>query len=607
MATQTYNYNDPLIFNAGASIAFNDPSSPIINKGFIEAFDIFGCTQLEMNMSGPCAFELNGGSPTTFNTPILSSTFAQMGVLTSALDAATHYTVKVYPTLAANALVWNNGTQPLVRLTGPTAPVATMSTLYPYATDYQLVSGGIVIGRQVRDLTHIAVDGGLRPNPGGQGVQYVGAPQYGSGGSIRFRTLPVVGATRHEIHLFASQGVWGPGGMTIFKDGVKTNYVQASSTYYTGSVTPDTLYHVIDVDALPHVYEIKFSLNCLLASMTLLGLTIDSSYTPPSRPVLFGYGDSKTFGFIGGAARSGGDPAPADSSYDSVPGDELWAGHLASVDLGMASLGFGIPAQSLSNMKTIVAQIGTGFGSQSYFANVDVFVGELGVNNIGDPTEQTNFQTNLQTWFDGIAALCTKSTCKILISNNTHCTGDRVSDPGFANFQQRRTWIASNVATRAITDARFQLLDVHNVPVNLGSPDATPWGTVDGVHLNAQGTQEYKTKLESTLATTATSYTLSESATTGPVGTTVSLAFYANGLGTQTITPSVSGVSGTFTPTTIALNNLSPVNVSFVPTTSGTAVFGSTNSGSLTDPPTLNYIVTALPNLHKSLSLLGVG
>jgi len=87
----------------------------------------------------------------------------------------------------------------------------------------------------------------------------------------------------------------------------------------------------------------------------------------------------------------------------------------------------------------------------------------------------------------------------------------------------------------------------------------------------------------------------SESSTSGANTVPVTLTYTANGYGTQAVTPAVSGVSGTFSPTTIALNNTTGVTVTFTPSTIGTATFSSTNSGSLSNPSNLTYVVNSGP------------
>jgi hypothetical protein len=101
----------------------------------------------------------------------------------------------------------------------------------------------------------------------------------------------------------------------------------------------------------------------------------------------------------------------------------------------------------------------------------------------------------------------------------------------------------------------------------------------------------------------ATSYSSSESATSGVTGSPVTITYVANGTSTATITPSVSGVSGVFSPTTISLNGENNVTVTFTPSTTGTASLTSTNSGSLTNPSALSYSVSSSSATAYSSSL----
>ncbi len=93
----------------------------------------------------------------------------------------------------------------------------------------------------------------------------------------------------------------------------------------------------------------------------------------------------------------------------------------------------------------------------------------------------------------------------------------------------------------------------------------------------------------------ATAYTSSESSTSGGAGVAVTQTYTGNGPTTATVTPAVSGVTGTFSPATIALSGTTPVAVTFTPSSTGMATFSSTNNGGLTDPPALTYTVTAPP------------
>lgn len=95
----------------------------------------------------------------------------------------------------------------------------------------------------------------------------------------------------------------------------------------------------------------------------------------------------------------------------------------------------------------------------------------------------------------------------------------------------------------------------------------------------------------------ATGYSLTKSATTGATGVPVTLTYTltpSGGTSTSVvITPAQTGVSGSFSPTTVTLSTATPsAAVTFTPTTAGTAALTSTNSLSLTDPASQNYVVT---------------
>lgn len=99
----------------------------------------------------------------------------------------------------------------------------------------------------------------------------------------------------------------------------------------------------------------------------------------------------------------------------------------------------------------------------------------------------------------------------------------------------------------------------------------------------------------------ATAYTL-----TGPTGGIVSVPstnftvqvspIGSNVASTVTVTPAVSGVAGSFSPTTVTFG-AGVVNASatftFTPTATGTAVISTTNSASLSNPASISYVVSA--------------
>ena len=87
-----------------------------------------------------------------------------------------------------------------------------------------------------------------------------------------------------------------------------------------------------------------------------------------------------------------------------------------------------------------------------------------------------------------------------------------------------------------------------------------------------------------------TSYSL-----TGPTtvvkGTTYTYTLTGTGTTSATVTPAAS-LSGTFSPTTVNLNNTTPVTFTFTPTQFGNCVLSTTNNGGLPDPSSLNLQVS---------------
>lgn len=93
-------------------------------------------------------------------------------------------------------------------------------------------------------------------------------------------------------------------------------------------------------------------------------------------------------------------------------------------------------------------------------------------------------------------------------------------------------------------------------------------------------------------ATAANATTITAS---GPASGTVNVAstpftIGANGAITGTVTVTPSGTNGTFSPTTVGINNVTPTKTSvFTPTAIGTSSITFANNGSLTNPSALSY------------------
>jgi len=80
---------------------------------------------------------------------------------------------------------------------------------------------------------------------------------------------------------------------------------------------------------------------------------------------------------------------------------------------------------------------------------------------------------------------------------------------------------------------------------------------------------------------TATSYTLTGPSSVTP-GVPSTFTITPNGTTTATVTPSIAGLTGVFSPSTITLNNTTPVMFTFTPNYLGT--LSTTNSGGLSNP-----------------------
>jgi hypothetical protein len=114
----------------------------------------------------------------------------------------------------------------------------------------------------------------------------------------------------------------------------------------------------------------------------------------------------------------------------------------------------------------------------------------------------------------------------------------------------------------------------------------------DGIHENGAGNILIANGAIGAFASPATSYTQTLASSTGFTFNPMTITYTPNGTTTALLTPVVSGVSGTFSPTTINFNNTTPVTVNFTPTTAGTATLSSSAPG-LTSPSPNTYTVSA--------------
>lgn len=92
----------------------------------------------------------------------------------------------------------------------------------------------------------------------------------------------------------------------------------------------------------------------------------------------------------------------------------------------------------------------------------------------------------------------------------------------------------------------------------------------------------------------ATSYTLT-GPSTGLINTTSSnFTVQANGTTTALVTPADASHGGVFSPATVNLSNVSPVNFTYTPLQTGTFNISTTNGGALTNPAAISF---SIPNI----------
>ena len=97
-----------------------------------------------------------------------------------------------------------------------------------------------------------------------------------------------------------------------------------------------------------------------------------------------------------------------------------------------------------------------------------------------------------------------------------------------------------------------------------------------------------------TSSSAATSYNVSQLTSGGANGSPVTLTVTptpgGSVAGSNTVTPSVSGVAGVFNPTSVTMS-AAQQTLTFTPSSTGNAVLSFTNSGGFPNPPNLSYFV----------------
>ncbi|BDI27976.1 hypothetical protein CCAX7_000270 [Capsulimonas corticalis] len=77
---------------------------------------------------------------------------------------------------------------------------------------------------------------------------------------------------------------------------------------------------------------------------------------------------------------------------------------------------------------------------------------------------------------------------------------------------------------------------------------------------------------------------------------TVALSPIGSTQSSRIVTPAVSGLAGSFTPTTVTLSTGAPsATFTFTPTAAGTGTISVTNDGTLTNPSTISYVASSSP------------
>lgn len=131
------------------------------------------------------------------------------------------------------------------------------------------------------------------------------------------------------------------------------------------------------------------------------------------------------------------------------------------------------------------------------------------------------------------------------------------------------------------------------------TPSTAGSAVIHTAHTGGTLTSDPADKTYTVSAAPATGFTFAQTGTTGNVSTGHTVTVTPVGgvwpSGT-TITPAVSGVSGTYSPTPIAPTSgvVTPATSVLTPTTAGTATLSVTNNQSWTAPSNLTYTVTAV-------------
>lgn len=488
--TTTAAYNDSRIFAAGPmGLQVNGGSYGQTQTGYTIAFDITG-TKLELAIQGYWQVVIDGGDTTfgggTFSTGNVVGTGGAYYTVTSSLTDGRNHTVVMTSLTVNGSSAYDAGN--LVRVTGA-SPVIAGSSVYPNMQALHLGTGTLM-GNQIRDSTHIRIDGSWNPNMSGYGTPWIACGTHCYGGSVTFFGNPTA------ISVFAVGGYAGPGGIYVSRDGANPIYKSAESNSNGTNLPPGIFPVASGYDGAVHRYELRLgltsSVNVAWSDVILTGGTLDTTHTLSTRKSVLAYGDSIVQGFSATTMTSGimGTGVYwADGLFFSNVGDPGFGLVQACYRLDLALYAFGFPSVTVATLKDPATQMANSGMVLSYKA-ADWMLIEPGINDL---SSNTGFSADDTTLCTNFLALATNPNVKIYRQNLYHNSQD--DGGGNAILTARRSIIASDVAT--INDPRLILLDVS------GPTWLTTVTTMDGTHPNNVGETNFANRYTALLSNTS--------------------------------------------------------------------------------------------------------
>lgn len=270
----------------------------------------------------------------------------------------------------------------------------------------------------------------------------------------------------------------------------------------------------------------------------------------------------------------------------------------------------------------VIDRLGNGYSSNTFGFTGHLSYLYLGEGYAGSATDATNLASDPYSIFAtgspltaGSVAIVSHTATSAVVSG-TACTGgtatysyqfQRSPDNGsnaptgvWSNVGSAQSGLALGVAPSNVSDSGLtqntKYWYRYTVTDSAGSPataNASP--------------------VSVTTYTTATSYTLTDaSPASGPNGVasnnfTVQAVGYLSG--SVTVTPHIASITGTFSPSTATLGtgNNSSATFTLTPSSVGTGLVSTTNSGSLTDPGSVSYTSTSVLTLDLTTSIADNG